>query len=119
MKTCCILALALAFTLLACQPQAKVQSQQIDGRTYTTMSHGDLTLTYVEVDKSTAVVFKPAGGLGDIDTGCLTCTISKISECGSAGDSAAINACAKKKCQDAGSCSASAVARLSFGIIRL
>jgi hypothetical protein len=117
MKACCVLALVLAFTLLACQSQAKVQTQQIDGRTFTTMSNGDLTLTYVELDKSTAVVFRSIGGVGDIDVKCVSCTVSKISECAGAGDSAAINACAKKKCQDSGDCPA--VAKFSFGVIRL
>ena len=116
MKAYCIL--ALAFTLSACQPQAKVQTQQVEGRTYTTMSHGDLTLTHVELDASTAVVFKSVGGGGlDIDTACFGCTISKISECAGPGkDSAAINACAKKKCQDEGKCKAGA--NFSLGTIR-
>jgi hypothetical protein len=80
------------------------------------MSHGDLTLTYVELDKSTSVVFRSVGGIGDIDVKCLGCTISKISECAGAGDSAAINACAKKKCQDARDCPADPK-KFSFAII--
>ena len=117
MKTYHILIIVLALLVAGCQSQAKVQTQQVDGRTYTTMSKGDLTLTYVELDSSTAVVFRSAGGIGDIDTKCFTCTISKISECGSAGTPAEINACAKKKCQDAGQCPA--VASFSFGLMRL
>jgi hypothetical protein len=120
MKARYILVLASTLTLLACQQQAKVQSRQIDGRSYTTMSHGDLTLTYVELDKSTAVVFRSVaggGGLDDLNPKCISCTVSKISECAGAGDSAAINACAKKKCQDAGSCPAAG--NFSFGVIRL
>ena len=114
MKTYCLLALAVAVS--ACQQQPCGRSQQIAGRTYTTVAHGDLTLTYVELDGSTAVVFRSAGGIGDIDVKCLGCEISKISECGGAGDSDAIRACAKKKCQDAGDCPA--VANSSFGILR-
>ena len=120
MKAYCILAflMAFAFTLSSCQPQAKVQTQQLDGRTFTTMSHGDLTLTHVELDKSTAVVFRAVagGGLDTIDPKCLTCTISKISEC-AGPDPAASRACVKKKCEEEGSCKANL--NFSFGIIRL
>ncbi|HEV7682862.1 MAG TPA: hypothetical protein VGO68_12110 [Pyrinomonadaceae bacterium] len=116
MKTFCILALAL--TLSSCQQQPKVQTQQIEGRTYTTMSHGDLTLTYVELDKSTAVVFKSVGGFDGIDGTCVSCQISKISECAGPGkDSTAINACAKKKCEDEGKCKTDT--KFSFGTIRM
>jgi len=119
MKVFCILALlmGLVFSPSACPQKAKVYVQQFDGHTFTTVTHGDLTLTYVELDKSTSVVFKPVGGggLNDIDVGCLSCEISKISECGGEPD---INACAKKKCQDAGKCKTSVRGSFSFGVIR-
>jgi hypothetical protein len=124
MKAYCILALlmGLVFIPSACPQKAKIYVQQLDGHTFTTVSHGDLTLTYVELDKSTAVVFKPVGGGGfdSIDLDCWTCTISKISECSGPGkDSAAINACAKEKCQAEGRCKTAPKSNFSFGIIRL
>ena len=123
MKAYCILALlmGLVFTPQACPQKAKVYVQQLDGHTFKTVLHGDLSLTYVELGKSTSVVFKPVGGGFDsIDLGCWTCTISKISECSGPGkDSAAINACAKEKCQAEGKCKTAPTSNFSFGIIRV
>jgi hypothetical protein len=114
MRAYCMM--ALAFALSACQPRSDGQVQQIDGRTHTTFTHGDLTLIHVELDSSTAVVFRSVGGIADIDTKCLSCEISEISACGSAGNSDAIRACAKKKCQDAGQCPV--VTKFYFGLLR-
>ncbi len=124
MKVFCILALlmGLVFSPSACPQKAKVYVQQFDGHTFTTVTHGDLTLTYVELDKSTSVVFKPVGGggLNDIDVGCLSCEISKISECAGPGKTSdEINACAKQKCKDSGECKTSVRGSFSFGVIRV
>lgn len=124
MKVYFVLALLMGLVLTpsACPQKAKVYVQQVNGHTFSTVSHGDLTLTYVELDKSTSVVFRPAGGGGfdSIDLDCFSCTISKISECSGPGkDSEAINACAKEKCQAEGRCKTSPKSNFSFGIIRV
>lgn len=107
----------LGLLVLACQPSAEgptIETETSGGYTFTTLSSDSLSMTHVEVNDSTAAVFlrKPqaGGGFPGINTGCLTCRISNISECGEEEcadgqcTSDEIQACARRKCEDSGQC---------------
>ena len=126
MRALCVVVLAVA--LAACDnSRPEVETQQEGAYTFITFNHGDVSLTYVELDPSTTVVFKApsrGGGGGGIDTKCLSCRISNISVCtnevcplpGGGCDSDAISKCAREKCETSGECKASLSALM--GILR-
>jgi hypothetical protein len=122
MKRYFLIALAFALTAFPTQPSAQqtakptVETRQAQGYTFTTFTYGDLVLTYVELDKSTAVVFKPKPPTGP-DFNCLVCTVSKIEICREElcgndprnpttpnCNSDGINECCREKCVATGEC---------------